>query len=371
MILRGMAISWLIFLSFFNLYANTITITTDKLKNTKLLSNLAKPWAFDFLNPKEIIMTLKKGKLIKINLKNNKQTPIEGLPKVRSIGQGGLLDVKVAPDYYTSHKIFITYSKKVDKGVTTALISGILNKNKLTMIKELFVAKTISTKGQHFGSRITFDNKYIYISIGDRGYRHRAQMLDYHNGKIIRLNLDGTVPKDNPFYKTKNALPEIYSYGHRNPQGLFFDKFSKKLWNGEHGPRGGDEVNLITAGKNYGWPVITYGKEYYGPSIGEGTKRPGMEQPEYYFVPSIAPSDLLIYSGKLFKSLKGHIFQGALKLRHINVLIKQPNGKYEETRIVQNIGRVRSIRENELGEIYFATDSGQLYRLTKSFKDSK
>lgn len=328
------------------------------------MTGLSGPWAFTFLNQDEILMTIKKGKLFRVNLKSKRKTEISGLPKVKVKGQGGLLDVQLAPSFKTSNIIFISYSKKVKIGVTTVLIRAKLSNNKLSEIKELFVAKTNSNKGQHFGSRIAFDKKFIYLSIGDRGYRDRAQMLDYHNGKIIRLNMDGSIPKDNPFINNSKALPEIYSLGHRNPQGLFYDKATKQLWNGEHGPRGGDEVNIVKPGKNYGWPTITYGKEYWGPSIGEGTKKKGIEQPKYYFVPSIAPCDLMIYSGKLFKSLKGNIFQGALKLKHINMLSLNNSSKYNEIRFAQDIGRVRTIRENSKGEIYFATDSGQLYSLT-------
>jgi aldose sugar dehydrogenase len=342
-----------------------IQIGDEKLKLTKVLSKLSSPWAFDFITDTEIIVNLKEGRLVRINLNTKKITEISGLPKVKNYGQGGLLDIRLAPDFSNSKKIYFSYSKEVAEGVTTAMSIAVLEANKLIKTHDIFEAKTRSNKGQHFGARITFDENYVFLSIGDRGFRHRAQMLDFHNGKIIRLNLDGTVPADNPFVATKDALPEIYSYGHRNPQGLFYDKETKKIWTGEHGPKGGDEVNHVRAGKNYGWPIITYGTEYYGPAIGEGTSKPGLELPVYYFVPSIAPCDLLIYSGKLFKTLKGSIFQGALKLAHMNILIPLKDKTFKEKRIVQDIGRVRSIRENNNGEIYFATDRGNIYKLSK------
>jgi aldose sugar dehydrogenase len=342
-----------------------IQIGDETLKLSKMMTNLSNPWAFEFLSDSEILVTLKAGKLVRVNLETKSVTAITGLPEVKKYGQGGLMDVRLSPDFSISRKIYFSYSKKVDEGITTAMATGILEGDKLIKVQDLFQAKTRSTKGQHFGSRIAFGENYVFLSIGERGFRHRSQMLDFHNGKIIRLNLDGTIPADNPFIGNKEALPEIYSYGHRNPQGLFYDKETKTLWNGEHGPKGGDEVNVVKAGKNYGWPVITYGTEYHGPDIGEGTSKPGLEQPAYYFVPSIAPCDLLIYSGKLFKTLKGSIIQGALKLMHLNLLIPLKDKSYKEKRIVEGKGRVRSVRENNKGEIYFATDSGIIYKLSK------
>jgi len=347
------------------IFAETeFTIEGEKGRLVKEMTGLGIPWGIEFISDNELLVTNRKGSLSLINLKPKKRTAISGLPEIKVGGQGGLLDVRLSPNFNNNREVYLSYSKAVDRFKTTALAMAKLEENKLTEVRDVFVAKTDSKKGVHFGSRITFDDSYLYISVGDRGHRDRAQMLDYHNGKVIRLNYDGTVPKDNPFIGREEALPEIYSYGHRNPQGLFYDPIEKVLWGGEHGPRGGDEINSIEAGKNYGWPVITYGAEYYGPKIGN-THNPGMEQPDYYYVPSIAPSGMMVYSGKLFEGLKGYIFQGALKLQHLNIVFDGPGGKMTEKRLFQDIGRVRSVAESPSGDIFFGTDSGDLYRLTK------
>lgn len=340
------------------------SIESEKVKMNKVMSGLGIPWGMDFLSDDLLITTDKSGKLYLVDLKSKKKTLISGGPEVKVKGQGGLLDVKLAPNFKENKTIYFSYSKKLNQYTTTALAMGKLESASISDLKDIFVAKTDSNKGVHFGSRITFDEKHIYLSIGDRGYRDRAQMFDYHNGKIIRLNLDGSVPKDNPFVKRDKALPEIFSYGHRNPQGLFYDSRTQTLWSGEHGPKGGDEINKVEKGKNYGWPVITYGTEYWGPSIGD-THREGMEQPYYYFVPSIANCGLMVYSGKKFTSLKGHIFQGALKLMHLNMVFPGENNKLKEKRYAQDVGRVRSVNESPSGDIFLSTDSGELFRLTK------
>jgi len=216
-----------------------------------------------------------------------------------------------------------------------------------------------SNKGQHFGSRIAFDNDgHVFFAVGDRGRRENAQDLSNHAGKVMRLNLDGSVPADNPFIANEKALAQIWSYGHRNPQGLFFDSKTNKLWSSEHGPRGGDEINLIEKGKNYGWPVVSFGKEYWGPiDIGEGTEKAGMQAPSYVYIPSIAPSFLLIHNEKFFL--------GALVKQHLNVVSADDAGKLSEHRYLESLSqRVRSMAINSKGESFIGTDSGTLYRLT-------
>ena len=336
----------------------------EKVQLLKVFTQLKVPWGMTFLDNRTLLVTEKEGNLFKLNLITKSKKIITGLPKITVRGQGGLLDIALDPDFKKNQYIYISYGKKVGGNVTTALARARLSGTKLEDLEDIFIAKTNSNKGVHFGSRITFDQEFLYLSIGDRGYRHRSQMLDLHNGKIVRLNKNGTVPKDNPFVGRADVLPEIYSYGHRNPQGLFFDLKQNILFAGEHGPRGGDEINIVKAGKNYGWLVITFGKEYWGPSIGEGTKKKGMVQPEYYYVPSIAPCGMIVYSGKMFKSLKGVIIQGALKLKHLNFVRKLKSGKWEEKRYFENIGRVRAVTENPAGEIFFSTDSGQIYMIS-------
>ena len=218
----------------------------------------------------------------------------------------------------------------------------------------------------HYGSRIAISDQHLYVSIGDRGVRENAQDLSNHAGKILRLNLDGSIPKDNPFVGTKGALDEIWSYGHRNPQGLAWDQ--QRLWAIEHGPRGGDEINLIKKGANYGWPVISYGKEYWGPfNVGEGTHKVGMEQPIKYYVPSIAPSDLVIYKGGMFKSWAGSLLTGALRGKHINkISVDQDLRVNTEKKLLTNLKqRIRSLLIDKQGRIYFSTDQGNIYVLRR------
>ena len=205
---------------------------------------------------------------------------------------------------------------------------------------------------------------YLFISIGDRGVRNESQSLKAHMGKIIRIHQDGRVPKDNPFFETKGALKEIWSFGHRNAQGLAFDPMSGDLYEQEHGPRGGDEINKIEKGANYGWPVITYGKEYWGPSIGEGKKKKGMKQPLKYWVPSIAPCGLSFYSGKKFPDWKGSLFSGALRGKHLNRLTFK-NGKIvSEERLLNELGfRVRNVKEGPTGLLYLSVDQGKILRI--------
>ena len=227
-------------------------------------------------------------------------------------------------------------------------------------MNEIFVAKTASTKSVHFGSRLLVTNKYVYMTMGDRGLRDTAQDLAFHTGKLIRINKDGSVPKDNPFINKENALPEIYSYGHETLKVCMFKK-TKEIFVNEHGPRGGDEINLIKKGANYGWPIITYGKEYWGPSIGEGYTKQGMEQPIKYFTPSIAPSSLACFESLKIPDLKNTFISGALVLRHLNVV--SFDGK-KESRFYEELDeRFRSVKFSE-DTLYFATDSGKIYKIS-------
>ena len=236
----------------------------------------------------------------------------------------------------------------------------------------MLLTKSRTKESYHFGSRIAFDdNGHVYFGIGDRGVRPSAQNLTNHAGSIIRLNLDGSIPKDNPFIKNKSALPEIWSYGHRNPQGLSYDFKHKRLWEIEHGPRGGDEINLIKPAVNYGWPEISYGKEYWGPfAVGEGTHRDDIEQPVKVYIPSIAPGSLMIYSGDTFPKWKENLFSGALKLRHINRIELNEKGEaIKEERLLGSLDeRIRALVQSPQGRIYFSTDSGKIYRISPKNK---
>lgn len=326
-------------------------------------------WSIEFLDSENLIFSEMSGKVKILNLKTKKIFPVSGVPESHVWGQGGLMDIHLHPDFKKSKVIYLSYTKKVDDAYTTAVtvakLSGPLEKSKLTDAREIFVANNPNKNQQHFGSRFVHDEKgHLYFSVGDRGERKLAQDLSADQGKIHRLKLDGSIPPDNPFLKRKNARKSIWSYGVRNPQGMVYDFEKKILWEQEHGPRGGDEINIIKKGANYGWPVITYGREYYGPKIGD-TKKAGMEQPVYHYTPSIAPSGLEIYRGKAFPKWQGDLFSGALKLTHINRLDMSSNQKaIREERLVENLEeRIRDVKMGPDDFIYFSTDSGKILRL--------
>lgn len=331
-----------------------------------MAQDLGVVWGMEFINNKEILFTEREGQFKKLNLETKQIHPISGAPKVYSKGQGGLMDVALHPEFSQNQKVYFSYSKIKGRKQTTAVAMGTLKGRQLLRVRDLFEARPFVSSSIHFGCRLVFDeNGFLFITVGDRNKRHSAQSLNSHLGKVLRLTDKGEAPPDNPFVSTKDALPEIWSLGHRNPQGLFFHPETGILWEQEHGPRGGDEINRIQKGKNYGWPVITHGREYWGPSIGEGTKKEGMEQPVKHFTPSIAPASLLIYSGKRFKKWKGDFFSGALVLTHLNRL-KITNEKVEtEERLLSSLKlRIRDVIEGPEGFIYLSTDEGKILRLT-------
>lgn len=344
-------------------YATIINSTDYKIKIEKIYESNDIIWGIEELSPTQILFTERDGSLGLYDLITKKYQKISHALNIAETGQGGLLDIKKSPNFKKDKLIYLTYSTRNKTGYTTELARGKLDSNTLSNITILFTAIPSYSQRHHFGSRIVIDPPSIYLSVGDRGNRDLAQNLDSHNGKIIKINMDGSTPTDNPFVGQKEKLSEIWSYGHRNPQGLFMSD-DKSLWAIEHGPRGGDEINLIKKGKNYGWPIISYGKEYALPiAVGEGTYRKGMEQPHLYYVPSIAPSSLIVYSGKHFKKWKNQLFAGALKLEHINrVTINGDKGKEEERLFKSLEQRIRSLTEDSKGRLLFGTDDGIIFR---------
>lgn len=338
------------------------------LKLEKVASSLGVVWGMTFISDNKILFTKKSGEIGILDINSKKIKYLKNTPNVLYQGQGGLLDVHVSPNFISSKEIFFTYAKDLGGKGVTVLSKAKFQNEELINWKELLVSKSSSSTSRHFGSEITFDEKgHVFFSIGDRGNRPNGQDLRTHAGSIIRLNLDGSIPKDNPFVNQEKKLSEIYSYGHRNPQGLFYDKFSKNLWSIEHGPRGGDEINLIKKGANYGWPIISYGKEYWSPlSVGEGTYKEGMEQPKKVYVPSIAPSSLIVYRGDKFQKWKGNILSGALKLRHLNRIVLNSNNEViKEERLLEKLEeRVRELIQSPDGNIFISTDSGSIYRIS-------
>lgn len=331
----------------------------------EVVTDLNTPWSFGFLPDGALLITERGGKLIHVSA-NGKRTTVSGTPKVRTEGQGGLLDVLIPRDVATSRQIFLTYAKKQKGGSGTAVARGELSSDgrSLQNVKPIFEITSGSSGGRHFGSRLVeAPDGTLFVTVGDRGDRPSAQDLTRHNGSILRITKNGAPASRSVFSNAPGALPEIWSYGHRNPQGMAFDK-QGRLWAVEHGAKGGDEVNRIQKGANYGWPVIAYGKHYSGGKIGEGRQKAGMKQPDYYWDPSIAPSGMMIYSGQLWPKWRGAIFVGSLKFDYIAVLSGTPlreTAKIETT----ETKRVRDIREGPDGAVWFLSeDRGTLYRIT-------
>jgi glucose/arabinose dehydrogenase len=332
----------------------------------EVVSGLGVPWGMAFLSPSELLFTERAGAITLLHLESGRRTVLQGGPTVFREGQGGMLDVAVPKGYSSGNWIYFTYSKeKRGHGVTT-LARARLSGDQLIDWQDLLVTKSATATSRHFGSRIAFDNQgHLFFTIGDRGERPNGQDLASHAGSILRLRLDGVVPEDNPFVLGQ-GLPEIWSYGHRNPQGIAYDSVHNRLWSNEHGPRGGDEINLIMSGKNYGWPVVSHGKEYWGPvQVGEGKTKVGMVDAVKVYIPSIAPGSLLLYSGKAFTQWQGNLFSGALVLRHLNRVVLSDSGQIvKEERLLADLEeRIRAVVESPDGWLYLSTDSGRILRL--------
>lgn len=347
----------------------TLTFKSEgmNLKLEKVAEDFNTPWAMTFLSENKLLVTEREGNVFLLDILKATKIRLTNTPAVMAEGQGGMLDISLSPNYQITGWIYFTYVKNIEDEGATVLARAKLKNNNFHAWQELLVSESTTDTSRHFGSRIAFDNKgHVFFGIGDRGERSNGQNLTNHAGSIIRLNLDGSIPQDNPFVGSDTTFPEIWSYGHRNPQGLVYDKKMNRLWEIEHGPRGGDEINLIKKGANYGWPVISYGKEYWGPlAVGEGTHRQGMEQPVKIYVPSIAPGSLLIYSGNAFPKWKGNLFSGALKLRHINRIVLDKKGKaVKEERLLKSLDeRIRALTQSPEGWLYFSTDSGTINRI--------
>lgn len=331
-----------------------------------LFDEMQIPWGFTFLPDGAILATEKSGELYL--LKNNSKTLITNTPKVYKRGQGGLLDVVLHPHYKDNGWIYFSYASSEGnaKGGHTALMRAKLKNNTLESKELLYKASPNTTKGQHFGSRIAFDNDgYLYLSIGERGARdENPQDIKRDGGKIYRFNDDGSIPKDNPFYNQEGAKKAIYSYGHRNPQGLILHPKTGEIWNHEHGPRGGDEINIVKAGANYGWPVITYGINYSGTEITDKTEQDGMEQPIHYWVPSIAPSGMaFITTDNYGAEWNGSLLVGSLAFQYLERLEMNGTEVVKREKLMENLGRVRDVREGPDGLIYVAIEGKGIYKL--------
>lgn len=354
-------------------FAAAKSFATDKVtvSSETLARGLSNPWGLDFLPDGSALVTERSGQL-RLYADGALSAPIPGVPAVAETGQGGLLDVTVAPDFAETGTIFLSYSEPGEGGAGTAIARAKLvldgETPRLEDVTTIFSMNRKTGAGQHFGSRIVLHpDGTLFFTIGDRGEGGRAQDPTDHAGSVLRINRDGSIPQDNPFANTPDAAHEIWSMGHRNPQGMVFDPVTQSIWTVEHGARGGDEVNRPEAGKNYGWPVISYGVNYSGTQIGQGTEAPGYEQPEYYWDPSIAPSGAAVYEGEMFPEWEGDLLVAALKYHLVARLERDDEGAItgEERLFRGAFGRIRDVNVAPDGSIWLLTDKrkGEIIRI--------
>lgn len=343
------------------------------LQTDTVVTGLKTPWAVAILPDGDMLVTERGGTLRLVHNGKLDPKPIEDVPEVLAKGQGGLLDVVLHPDYAKNDWLYLTYASPAAPGeagdadgANTALMRAKLKNHKLVDKKVLFKATPNVKSNPHFGGRVAFDKEgYLYLSLGERGQKEKSQDPMNHLGTVVRLYDDGRVPKDNPFVGNKKGLEEIYSYGHRNPQGLALDPASGKIWEHEHGPQGGDEVNIVKKGANFGWPAITFGIDYDNSIISADTTRAGMEQPVIYWRPSIAPCGMTFVTSPKFPDWKGDLLVGSLKFNYVMHCTVKGDQITKQEKILEGIGRVRTIRQGADGNIYVvAENSGSVFRVS-------
>lgn len=343
-------------------------------RTKEVLNGLERPWGMAWLPDGRLLISEKSGKLRVVNNGKLEPTAISGVPPVMYEGQGGLMDVSIHPRFAENRFIYLTYSHGTPEANRTRIARAVLDGNTLRNLKTIFEVKQTKSGTQHFGSRIVWlpDNTML-VSIGDGGnppvsldgqlIRNQAQNLRSRLGKVVRLNDDGSVPRDNPFVNKPNADPTIWSYGHRNIQGMAIDPTSKRVWASEHGSKGGDELNLVAAGQNYGWPIVTHSKEYWGDEITKERSRPGMVDPKVVWTPATAPGGLLFYTGDRFPAWKGNLFSSGLVSRDLKRIELDAQGNVRTQESIKIGQRVRDVSQGPDGLIYLITDDGVLWRL--------
>ncbi len=335
---------------------------------TTVAKGLEHPWAIAFLPDGRMLVTERPGRLRYVTREGAVSDPVAGVPAVDAAGQGGLLDVVLDPAFAENSTIYLSYAEPGKDGTNgTAVARARLDGVTLSGVEVIFRQRPKFRSSHHFGSRLVFARDgNLFVTTGERNSeRDKAQDLGTHIGKVLRISPDGGAPADNPFAGREGALPEIWSWGHRNAQGAALHPDTGELWLHEHGPRGGDEINIARAGLNYGWPVITYGREYSGPAIGEGTAKAGMEQPVHHWIPSIAPSGMAFHDGRGYPEWKGQLFVGALAAAQLVRLVVEPDGKVLQEERIGIGSRVRDVREGPDGALYLATDEddGEILRV--------
>ncbi|MEL7151066.1 MAG: PQQ-dependent sugar dehydrogenase [Pseudomonadota bacterium] len=335
---------------------------------TPVAEGLVHPWGLAILPDGEYLVTERIGRLTHVSA-DGTVTRVDGLPSIAVFGQGGLLDVAVADDFATSRRLYLTMAREIGRGQGTAAVTAVLSDDnrELNDVADIFEQRPAANSGAHFGSRIVLDGDYAFITIGDRGSPDNSQDLQATIGKVVRVTLDGDIPESNPFANNPNALNDIWTYGHRNPQGAALHPDTGELWTLEHGPRGGDELNRIIKGANYGWPVISYGENYNGrPVKGGQTQAEGMEQPRYYWDPVIAPGDFTFYQGDLFEGWAGDVLAASLNPGGLVRLTLDGDRVTGEARYLRELGRVRDVDVDTDGSLLVLTDDpdGGLLRIT-------
>jgi len=331
------------------------------LKLDTLLTNLQNPWGLEFLPDGSILIAEKSGKLLKYN--DGSTIEITGLPAISTSGQGGLMDLALHKDFANNGRLYFSASVNGGTSISTALFMAKINGNQLENVQKLFQADPQTSSTLHFGSRIVLKDGYVYLCLGERNDPPQAQNTSNHSGCVIRLHDDGRIPDDNPYRGQSGFRDEIWTYGHRNPQGMALNQQSGEIWLHEHGPKGGDEINILQKGGNYGWPLATFGVNYNGSTITPDTFVEGTILPIYYWVPSIAPCGMTFYDSDVIPQWKGNLFLGALAGNHLNRLEISGKKVTKEERLLQNQGRFRVVKQGRDGFLYFATETpGRLYR---------
>ena len=332
-----------------------------------VVTGLAHPWAVAFLPGGELLITERAGRLLRIGA-DGARAAVTGLPVVAAVGQGGLLDVILDPGFASNRLIYLSYAERASGGMRTAVARAELDGDRLTNVQRIFAMNRASRGGRHFGSRLAIlDDGDLVITVGDRGQRDRAQDPGDHAGSVLRIRPDGSRSPRTAALAIADAAPEVFTYGHRNAQGLAIHPETGAIWVHEHGPRGGDEINILRGGANYGWPVVTHGQEYTGGRIGVGTEAPGMEPPLLHWTPSIAPSGMAFYTGDEFPRWRGDLFVGALAGRHLRrVVLRGAQVTAEEVLLERRLGRIRDVRQGPEGALWVLTDEprGALYRIS-------
>jgi len=321
---------------------------------------LEHPWGLAFLPDGRMLVTERAGRVRLVDPKGQVSKPLAGVPEVYETGQGGLLDVALDPDFAANQLIYLSYAEPGGEGGGTAVARAKLGGDRLEQVQVIFRQQPKLDSGQHFGSRLVFlKDGTLIVTLGDRNRREFIPDLKAQIGKLVRINRDGTIPKDNPFAGDEAYSPDIYSLGHRNVQGATLNPDTGELWTVEHGARGGDEINIPKPGRNYGWPVVSYGREYTGGKIGEGTSKPGLEQPIHYWDPSIAPSGMTFYTGDKFPAWRGNLFVGALKFELLVRLQVDGTRVVAEERLLEDMDqRIRAVVQGPDGYLYLLTDEG-------------